>query len=77
VQRGGALGELRTWYGHDPTRFDAFATRYRAELEAPERAAAFASLQARRRRQSVTLLTATKALELSHAVVADLLSGPA
>lgn len=25
--------ELRTWFGHDPSRFDEFAQRYRAELE--------------------------------------------
>jgi uncharacterized protein YeaO (DUF488 family) len=67
--------ELRTWYAHDPARFEAFATRYRAELEVPERAAAFASLQERCGREAVTLLTATKALDLSHAVVlAGLLS---
>ncbi|MEM8782533.1 MAG: DUF488 family protein [Planctomycetota bacterium] len=26
--------ELRRWFGHEPERFDAFATKYRAELEA-------------------------------------------
>ena len=26
--------ELRQWYGHDPARFDEFAGRYRAELDA-------------------------------------------
>jgi uncharacterized protein YeaO (DUF488 family) len=25
--------ELREWFGHDPARFDEFATRYRAELK--------------------------------------------
>ncbi|AZI36343.1 hypothetical protein NT2_12_01180 [Caenibius tardaugens NBRC 16725] len=25
-------GELREWFGHDPARFDEFATRYRSEL---------------------------------------------
>jgi uncharacterized protein YeaO (DUF488 family) len=61
--------ELRTWYGHDPARFEEFAGRYRSELEGPAQAAAFENLQARCRRETVTLLTATKALELSHAVV--------
>jgi uncharacterized protein YeaO (DUF488 family) len=32
--------ELRTWYRHDPARFDEFAARYRAELGEPSRAAA-------------------------------------
>jgi uncharacterized protein YeaO (DUF488 family) len=36
--------ELREWYGHDPDRFEDFAPRYRAELDVPERAAAFAHL---------------------------------
>lgn len=25
--------ELRKWFGHDPEKFDEFATRYRAELD--------------------------------------------
>jgi uncharacterized protein YeaO (DUF488 family) len=61
--------ELRRWYSHDPARFDEFAARYRAELERPEPAAALVSLRALRRRGPVTLLTATKALDLSHAAV--------
>jgi uncharacterized protein YeaO (DUF488 family) len=31
--------DLRTWYGHDPERFQAFAVRYRKELTARRRAA--------------------------------------
>ncbi|HEY5244041.1 MAG TPA: DUF488 family protein [Acidimicrobiales bacterium] len=61
--------ELRRWYSHDPARFDEFAARYRAELERPEPAAALVSLRARRRRGPVTLLTATKVLDRSHAAV--------
>jgi uncharacterized protein YeaO (DUF488 family) len=61
--------DLRRWYGHDPARFEEFAGRYKSELEGPAQAAAFETLQARCRRETVTLLTATKALELSHAVV--------
>jgi uncharacterized protein YeaO (DUF488 family) len=61
--------ELRRWYSHDPARFDEFATRYRAELAQPEPAAALTSLRALRRRGPVTLLTATKALDRSHAAV--------
>lgn len=36
---------LRTWYAHVPERFEEFTTRYRAELEEPERAAAFQHLR--------------------------------
>jgi uncharacterized protein YeaO (DUF488 family) len=70
--------ELRTWYAHDPERFAEFTTRYRAELAEPEPAAALAALREQCARQTVTLLTATRALDLSHAtVLARLLSEPA
>jgi uncharacterized protein YeaO (DUF488 family) len=66
--------ELRTWYGHDPARFDEFRARYQAELTDPERAAALASLRDRHSRQILTLLSATRSLDISHAaVLADLL----
>jgi uncharacterized protein YeaO (DUF488 family) len=29
--------ELRTWYAHDPQRFQEFARRYTEEFEEPER----------------------------------------
>ncbi|GAA1286902.1 hypothetical protein Psi02_53230 [Planotetraspora silvatica] len=61
--------ELRIWYGHDPARFDEFVSRYRDELGEPERAAALAELTERSRRGTLTLLTAVKALDVSHAVV--------
>jgi len=68
--------ELRTWYGHDPDRFAEFAARYRAELDEPERAAALARLRKLSRPAGVTLLTATKALDISHAaVLADVIGG--
>ena len=66
--------ELRTWYGHDPARFAEFTTRYRAELDDPDRAAAFAALRRLSRNGPLTLLTATKEPELSQArVLADVL----
>ena len=61
--------ELRKWYGHDPERFGAFAERYRQELETGEPAAALAALRDRARAQPVTIVTATKAVEISHAAV--------
>jgi uncharacterized protein YeaO (DUF488 family) len=68
--------ELRSWYSHDPKRFDEFVRRYQVELKDPERAEAFAhlkSIAAQSRR--LTLLTATKDVELSQAaVLAELLS---
>ena len=61
--------DLRKWYGHDPDRFEEFAARYRAELDAPERAAALGALRRLVRRDTVTLLTATKQVEISQATV--------
>lgn len=61
--------QLRTWYGHDPKRFAEFGRRYRSELEEPERAAALAHLGALAERRVLTLLTASKAVDISEAVV--------
>lgn len=68
--------ELRKWYGHDPDKYDEFARRYRRELEGREQAEAFEHLEALHRDGRVTLMTASKALEISQArVLADLLGG--
>jgi uncharacterized protein YeaO (DUF488 family) len=66
--------ELRKWYGHDPDRYEEFARRYRAELAEPERADALVHLRALAGQGTLTLLTATKQIEISEArVLADLL----
>lgn len=65
---------LRKWYAHDPARFAEFSRRYRAELEEPERAAALHDLRVLADSQPLTLVTATKAVEISQAaVLADVL----
>lgn len=73
--------ELRTWYGHDPAKFDEFRRRYTAELDEPVAREALARLSALAADRPVTLLTATKELDLSQAaVLAGLLrerTGPA
>jgi len=60
--------ELRRWYDHDPKRFDEFAASYRAELDkasdAIERLRHTVDL-----RRRITLLTATRDLDHSHATV--------
>jgi uncharacterized protein YeaO (DUF488 family) len=61
--------ELRRWYGHDPDLFGQFVHRYRAELADPDRATALAALRDLSRRRTITLLTATKMLSVSHATV--------
>jgi uncharacterized protein YeaO (DUF488 family) len=59
--------ELRKWYGHDPKRFAEFRRRYRKEL-APHRAE-LAALRAKLKGHTVTLLTSTREIDLSHATV--------
>ncbi|WP_431677408.1 DUF488 domain-containing protein [Kitasatospora sp. KL5] len=70
--------ELRRWYGHDPDRWAEFRSRYLAELEEPEQAEALAHLRDLAARGPLTLLTATREADLSHAAaLAELLSGEA
>ncbi len=61
--------DLRTWYGHDPARFEEFARRYRDELARPGQAAALARLALLAARGPVTLVTATKDVGRSGAAV--------
>jgi uncharacterized protein YeaO (DUF488 family) len=60
---------LRTWYGHAPDRFDGFRARYLVELEDPVRASALRRLRAVALRGRLTLLTATRDVDLSQAAV--------
>jgi uncharacterized protein YeaO (DUF488 family) len=61
--------ELRKWYAHDPERYAEFTRRYQAELADPERAAALDGLRRLAADGPLTLLTATKALDISQAAV--------
>ena len=61
--------ELRTWYRHDPAKFDDFRRLYTAELAEPGPREALARLRALAADKPVTLLTATKDLDLSQAAV--------
>jgi len=64
---------LRQWYGHNPGRFEEFARRYRAELDEPERAAAYSQLCELAAHGPLILLTAAKRSDISEAAV---LAGP-
>ena len=58
--------ELREWYHHTPERFDEFASRYKAELcDSP----ALEELRKLTKRGVVTLVTATREVDGSHAAV--------
>lgn len=61
--------ELRTWYHHDPAKFGEFRRRYTAELEQPEPGEALSRLRALAAGKPLTLLTATRDLDLSQATV--------
>jgi uncharacterized protein YeaO (DUF488 family) len=59
--------ELRKWYGHDPKLFTEFRRRYRKELAGQKEE--LGALRTMIKGRKTTLLTATRELELSHAVV--------
>ena len=61
--------ELRKWYSHDRQRYEEFARRYREELREPERAEALQHLRELGEQRTLTLLTATKQVDISEAVV--------
>jgi uncharacterized protein YeaO (DUF488 family) len=61
--------ELRRWFGHDPARWPEFRTRYRAELEQPEQAAALADLVAGASSGRLTLVYGAADRERNQAVV--------
>ena len=69
VQAGGPVAAPRTWYRHDPDRFEEFARRYRHELTDPARAEALAHLRRMATHQTLRLLTATKDVSTSEADV--------
>lgn len=68
--------ELRTWFGHDPARFDEFGRRYLEELAA--HGDKLAELRERASEGTLTLVYAARDSEHNDAVVlADVLRNPA
>jgi uncharacterized protein YeaO (DUF488 family) len=61
--------ELRRWYHAGEGPYEEFARRYEAELAAPEASEALARARAWVREGPVTLLTAVRSPEQSHAAV--------
>jgi uncharacterized protein YeaO (DUF488 family) len=69
--------ELRKWYGHDPAKFDEFRRRYLSELAGQPQQAALGRLRMLASAGPLTLLTATRDVDHSQAVVlARLLDQP-
>lgn len=58
--------DLREWYHHDADRFDEFAARYKEELHGN---AALQELRTLANRGPVTLVTATRDVDISQAAV--------
>lgn len=58
---------LRTWFGHDPAKWEEFKRRYAAELRANE--AALAPLRAAAGRETLTLVYAARDTERNSAVL--------
>ncbi|MDT3767325.1 DUF488 family protein [Gleimia hominis] len=66
--------QLRKWYGHDPDKFEEFKSRYEQELQDEQHAEQWQELQKLTHTRNVTLVTATKDVEISAAqVLHDLL----
>ncbi|AEV70816.1 hypothetical protein MycrhN_0166 [Mycolicibacterium rhodesiae NBB3] len=61
--------ELRKWYNHAPERFEEFTRRYQDELTEPARAEVLTHLRHLASRGTLTLLTASKAVDISEATV--------
>ena len=61
--------ELRTWFGHDPAKFDEFRQRYKAELASGPAHDALTRLHELARQQRVTLVFAARDAEHSNAAV--------
>ena len=67
--------ELRTWFRHDPSRFQEFRRRYEAELSSQKEK--LGELRARARTGKLTLLYAARDTEHNDAVViAEVIARP-
>lgn len=65
----GPTDELRTWFGHQPDRWDAFADKYRHELETPLRQMLLAEPQGVAKGSTVTLVYGARDTKANEAVV--------
>ena len=61
--------ELRKWYGHDPAKFGEFRRRYLDELSGAAQRKELGRIRALAAAGPVTLLTATRAVDISQAAV--------
>ncbi len=65
----GPTDELRTWFGHQPERWDEFGEKYRCELETPLRQLLLAELQGVAKVSTLTLVYGAHDTKENEAVV--------
>ncbi|WP_187994472.1 DUF488 domain-containing protein [Schaalia sp. JY-X159] len=61
--------ELRKWYDHDPAKFEEFTSKYKSELKESPQSDELAQLKQLAKKGPLTLLTASKAADISEAAV--------
>ncbi len=61
--------ELRKWYDHDPAKYDEFKEKYQQELSSGPQAQGLEQLRELAAKGPLTLLTASKAVDISEAAV--------
>ena len=64
----GPSDALRTWFGHDPAKWDEFRRRYRAELQGTGRWKDLMALAERAEREDVTLVFGARDADHNQAV---------
>lgn len=68
--------DLRKWYAHDPAKWEQFQEKYKQELSSGPEAEGLEKLRELAAKGPLTLLTASKAVDISEAtVLADILNG--
>lgn len=64
----GPSDALRTWFGHDPKKWEEFRKRYREELKTAGKWADLMEIAARAKKENVTLVFSAKDEERNQAV---------
>jgi len=63
--------ELRTWFGHDPQKWEEFKRKYTKELSSPDKARLLEDIARRARRETITLIYGAKDTEHSDVKVLE------
>jgi len=63
--------ELRTWFAHDPQKWEEFRKRYVKELSSPDKTRSLEDIARRARRETITLIYSAKDTEHSDVKVLE------